>query len=332
MKKMLICFLLLSVVLFSREVLSPVKSCPAFNNMKHATNSHNVILEREKKYTILDHHKGQILLLVKGEQPAQRWVDESCFSQGNANISSIDTAIEKLDKSAYVLNNKTKKQMLLALSWHNAFCETHRNKKECKRNMFSLYRSKHRDQHFILHGFWPQPRNNIYCNVPQRYITMDKYRHWNKLPDLDLTEETKTKLAKIMPGVHSSLHKHEWIKHGTCYGTNAETYFKESIALTEQFYDSEVSRFFERNVGKKVTLKQIRILFDKSFGEGSGKKVELQCKNGLITELWLHLGIGSHNLATLLQNGKQIRSRCDRGRIDRAGFSKEISTKADFGR
>ena len=152
MKKMLICFLLLSVLLFSREVLSPVKSCPAFNNMKHATNSHNVILEREKKYTILDHHKGQILLLVKGEQPAQRWVDESCFSQGNANISSIDTAIEKLDKSTYVSNNthkyknnKTKKQMLLALSWHNAFCETHRNKKECKRNMFSLYKSKHKD-------------------------------------------------------------------------------------------------------------------------------------------------------------------------------------------
>lgn len=329
MKKMLRCFLLLPVVLFSREVLSPVKSCPAFNNMKHSSNTHNIVLDTDKKYTIIKHHKGQILLLIKGEQPAQRWVDESCFTQKNQKLNSVDTAIEKIDKSTDLsintnkyIKSKNTKQMLLALSWHNAFCETHRHKKECKRDMFSLFRSKHREHHFILHGFWPQPRNKVYCNVENKYITMDKYKHWSKLPDMDLTETTKTKLTKIMPGIHSNLHKHEWYKHGTCYGTDAETYFKESIMVTEQFYHSEVSRFFEKNVGKKVTLKQIRILFDKSFGTGAGERVELKCKNGLITELWLHLGSGSKELDGLLREGKKVRSRCDRGRIDRAGFGR----------
>jgi len=320
----------LTFILSGRESLSPTKSCAAYNNMKHSTNSHNVQLDTNEKYTIVEHHKGQILLIVKGEEPAQRWVDESCFSENTLSLNnSIDAAISKIDSSSYNSDDTKKyyKQgatdgMLLALSWHNAFCETHRYKKECKRDMFSLYRSRHRDHHFILHGFWPQPRNNIYCNVAQKYITMDKYKHWNKLPKPELTEETEKRLTRVMPGVHSNLHRHEWIKHGTCYGTDAETYFKESIALMDQFYGSDVSRFFEKNIGKRVTLKQVRSLFDKSFGEGTGKSVEMRCKNGLITELWLHLGSQSDDLYTLLKKGKPTRSRCDRGLIDRAGYGR----------
>ena len=336
-KKFTALFLLLSLLLFAREEISPTKNCPAFNNMKHSTNTHNVFVEPSRRYPLLDRHKGQILLLVKGEQPAQRWVDEACFSSSETLNSSVDSAIERIDKTHAQTSDTKKydnqvkpKEMLLALSWHNAFCETHRSKKECKRNRFLPERAKQHEERFILHGFWPQPRNNIYCNVERKYITMDKYGHWNKLPKLDLTDETRAKLTKIMPGVNSNLHRHEWIKHGTCYGTDAERYFKESIALTEQFYDSEVSRFFEKNIGKRVTLKQVRRLFDRSFGEGAGRRVAFRCKNGLITELWLHLGSGSDDLGTLLKKGKQTRSRCDRGLIDKAGFSNEVIAKADF--
>ncbi len=332
-------FCLFSLALFAREEMTATKSCAAYNNMKHTKNSHHVMLEPSQTYTVLEEHKGQMLLLIKGEQPSQRWVDEACFSGKEEKQNSVDEAIAKIDKmptdranTKKYNTNTSKKEMLLALSWHNAFCETHRRKKECKRDMFSLFKSDHRDHHFILHGFWPQPRNNVYCKLDQKYITMDKYKHWNKLPNLGLTAETKEKLTKIMPGVHSNLHKHEWVKHGTCYGTDAESYFKKSISLMDQFYDSEVSRFFEKNIGKRVTLRQVRSLFDKSFGEGTGKRVELRCRNGLITELWLHLGSDSDDLATLLQNGKQTRSSCDRGLIDRVGFTKETSTRADLGR
>jgi len=329
MKKLLILLLFLTLGLFARQELSPVKSCPTFNNMKHTKNSHYVMLDMEKKYTILDHHKGQYLILVKGEQPAQRWVDESCFPMEKEVHNSLDSYIASSNKTTDTVSHTKKyeneiisQDNLLALSWHNAFCETHRYKKECRRDVFTLYRSKHRESHFILHGFWPQPAHKAYCGVDRKYITMDKYKHWNKLPTPDLSKETYERLKKHMPGVMSNLHRHEWIKHGTCYGTDAEHYFAKAISLVEQFHQTEASDFFEKNIGKRVTLKQVRQHFDQSFGTGAGKRVEMRCHNGLVTELWLHLGGESDSLGTLLQNGKEIHSRCNRGLIDKAGFTK----------
>lgn len=329
--------LLLTVAALARYTAAPLKECEAFNNMKHTKNTHHVVLDTARKYTILKQHKGQKLIHIKGEQPAQRWVDDTCFpSLNRSDVSPVQSKVipvgngfehsfkktsipkhtKKYDKQKH--SNKN----LLALSWHNAFCETHRHKKECKRGLLSIMKPKYHERHFVLHGLWPQPKNKTYCKVDRKYITMDRYKHWNKIPDIGLSSETKKKLAEVMPGFASNLHKHEWIKHGTCYGTGAEQYYKDAISLTEQVNDSKVSDFFIKNIGKRVTLKQIRQQFDKSFGTGAGRSVELKCKNGLITELWLHLGGVSHNMAALLENGKQARSRCQRGLIDKAGFGR----------
>jgi len=329
MKKSLLLFVFLPLILFARQALIPVESCPAFNNMKHSQNTHHVKLSTQQTYTILDHHKGQYLLLIKGEQPAQRWVDEKCFSAKKKTQNTLDQYIDRLDKKSSTTSNTKKyntknisQNNLLALSWHNTFCETHRYKKECKRDVGSLFRSKHHERNFILHGYWPQPQSKAYCSVERKYITMDKYKHWNKLPALGLSAETKNNLTKIMPGVHSNLHKHEWFKHGSCYGTDAEQYFKTTISLVSQLHSSEISHFFEKNIGKKVTLRQIRMQFDTYFGAGAGKSVELKCKQGLISELWLHLSGNSDTLGTLLQEGKQVRSRCDKGILDKAGYGR----------
>jgi ribonuclease T2 len=325
MNKVFLISILFVLNLDARYKAVPTRSCPAFNNMKHSKNSNLVHLDTTKQYTVLREHKGQKLVLVKGEQPVQRWVDAECLSSFNANSKidnneAISKHTKKYEDSKAIENNSNKN--LLALSWHNAFCETHRSKKECKRNVTSLFRSKKHERNFILHGLWPQPKNRAYCAVDRKYITMDKYRHWNKLPNLGLSAKTKEKLTKIMPGVHSNLHKHEWFKHGTCYGTNAEKYFRDAISLVEQFHNSKVSEFFEKNIGKRVTLQQVRKKFDDSFGLGTGKRVELRCKNGLITELWLHLGSKSNDLGTLLKKGKSTRSRCQRGLVDKAGYGR----------
>ena len=58
--------------------------------MKHTTNTHHVILDTSKTYTVLKHHKGQNLILVKGEQPAQRWVDDECFKKTVDTKSKVD--------------------------------------------------------------------------------------------------------------------------------------------------------------------------------------------------------------------------------------------------
>lgn len=335
------------VSLVAREEAFATKECPAFNNMKHSKNTHTVHLNTKKKYTILKYHKGQALVLIKGEQPAQRWVDDECFAKSDhgsnpmnvkkaeSKTVSIEDELSKASVNMYIAKHtkkykhsntnkynypKLSQQNLLALSWHNAFCETHRYKKECKRSMFSFGKDKYREKHFVLHGLWPQPRNNIYCGVSKNHVSMDKHKQWNRLPALGLSDDVKMRLTKVMPGVSSNLHKHEWIKHGTCYGTDANSYYADAVNLVEQVNDSKVGAFFTKNIGKRVTLQQVRAVFNRNFGVGTGKRVELKCKGGLITELWLHLGSGSDDLGVLLKKGKQTRSRCQKGLVDKAGF------------
>jgi ribonuclease T2 len=188
--------------------------------------------------------------------------------------------------------------------------------------MLSGLKKRYSESHFVLHGLWPQPKNKLYCNVEKRYITIDRYKKWYKLPNLGLSQETKESLKKIMPGFYSNLHKHEWFKHGTCYGTTAESYYLDAIHLVNQVNSAKVGTFFIKHIGKSVTLKQIRYVFDSSFGTGAGKRVEMKCKNGLIVELWLHLGGEGDSLIERLKQGKSTRSRCQKGRIDRVGFGR----------
>ena len=336
-------YLLLLITSFSmaRFDAKPSQTCEAYNNMKHTKNTHHVVLDTSRTYTVLKHHKGQNLIIVKGENPAQRWVDDACFSKpkkktnrddvrpATSEVVSIEDELsfasvstDRTNHTKKYHHNNASKQNLLALSWHNAFCETHRYKKECKRSLLPFGKAKYSEKHFVLHGLWPQPRSKMYCNVDKALVTADKHKQWRNLPCLALDDETEIKLEKVMPGFASELHKHEWVKHGTCYGTEADKYFRDAISLTEQVNDSKVGDFFAKYIGKKVTLKQVRHLFDRNFGVGAGKRVELKCKKGLVTELWLHLGSGSDDLGTLLRKGKTTRSRCQGGRIDKAGFGR----------
>ncbi len=344
MKKLFLICMIFMVSLLAREEAFATKECPAFNNMKHSKNTHAVHLDTKHKYIILKHHKGQILVLIKGKQPAQRWVDEKCFVKSNngsnpMNVQKVESKIisieDELRKTSKSMASKrfldsrsgsgmtsivTSKQNILVLSWHNAFCETHRYKKECKRSLLTFGKGKYREKHFVLHGLWPQPRNKIYCGVSKNHVSMDKHKQWNRLPTLGLNDDVQMSLAKVMPGLSSNLHKHEWIKHGTCYGTDANSYYEDAVHLTEQVNDSKVGTFFTNNIGKRVTLQQVRAVFNRNFGVGTGKRVEFKCKGGLITELWLHLGRGSDELGELLKKGKQTRSRCQKGLVDKAGF------------
>lgn len=329
MNRLIFILIFFPVSLLAREEMFPTRECPAFNNMKHTQNTHSVHLDREKKYRILRHHKGQNLIVVKGEHPDQRWVDEQCFpehseSSNPLNVQRVKSTVigidDGLDKIPKYDNGKLSKQNILTLSWHNAFCETHRVKKECQRSLFAFGRGNYSEKHFVLHGLWPQPKNKNYCGVESHTVAMDKHKQWNRLPDIALSDEVKKGLQKVMPGVASNLHKHEWIKHGTCYGAGAERYFADAVKMVEQVNGSRVGIFFKKQIGKYVTLQQIRTLFDRSFGVGAGKRVELKCHKGLITELWLHVGSGSDDLGTLLIQGKQTRSRCQGGFVDKAGF------------
>ena len=281
------------------------KNCPAFNDMKHRNNTNSVHLKVGDSYRILQERKGQILTLIEGEHIAQRWVDKECFEDS-----------KKVEKKEPIRASKASKQNLLALSWQNAFCQTHQYKKECR----SMDSKSFGAFEFVLHGLWPQPRNNQYCNVSKKQIGADKNKQWYRLNKLDLNSTIREELSKYMPGYSSNLHRHEWVKHGTCYGTSANEYYNDAISLLKQVNSSKVQKYFKDNIGKVVTLKEIRKLFDEEFGNGAGRHVTMNCKGGLVTELWLHLGSGSNRLSELFKNGATPKSRCQKGRVDGVGF------------
>ncbi len=319
-------FLMLSIVVLSllqaESYQEARESCSAFNDLKHRQNSAHQKLKIGERYRVMREQNDHYYITIPGVAVPNRWVEKRCFAQKSA-VESAKPSVYKADKKPEKRYDGPKhtgivkpSHLLLALSWQNAFCETHRSRRECRQGRGS----NSTDDRFVLHGLWPQPRDNQYCNVPPNLKQYDKSKQWNRLPKLVLSAETRKTLLQVMPGSISNLHRHEWIKHGTCSGNHAEAYFKEAISLTRQFADSKVGTFFAANRGRVVNLKQVRAKVEESFGKGSGNKVELRCDRGMITELWLHLGNRSSDLSTLLKKGKNIRSRCRQGRIDRAGF------------
>ena len=126
-----------------------------------------------------------------------------------------------------------------------------------------------------------------------------------------------------MPGVLSYLHRHEWYKHGSCYSDSPEVYFTHALALIHQINASAVRDFFARNIGKTVTVREIREKFDEAFGKGSGEKVTLKCKDGLITQLQIHLkGRLSEQapINNLLKDASDTKTDCSKGLVDAVGF------------
>ncbi len=309
--------LVCSAVLMARFEAHPVQSCEAYNNMKHTSNNHHVLLDTSENYTVLKHHKGQYLVKIPGESPATRWVDESCFGD------KINTKKVKLDKKHYkskkkkytkLKNRSTNRQDLLILSWQNTFCEGHRRTKECR----TLTRQN--KSLLGLHGLWPQPRSKSYCDVPRKQVAKDKHHQWRALPEPKLTSSTISKLKSVMPGYDSALHRHEWIKHGTCYGTDAEHYYSDAARWTEQISNGTVGKLLYSNIGRRITLKQLKTALDKDLGKGAGDRLDLRCERGRISELWLHLGGTSDDLSERILSGSRTRSRCQGGIVDAPGY------------
>jgi len=316
MRKLLLLLLLSTLYLSARFTAAPVMECEAYNNMKHTKNTHHVVLDTDKKYTVLKKHKGQFLVLLKGESIAQRWVDGNCFSKKKKTYKDTKKLKHTKKYQKPILHNKkSKKQSLLVLSWHNAFCETHGKKVECREVI-----EKGEIGKLVLHGLWPQPRNNVYCGVPQKIIAKDKHHQWKALPNIDIEESTLELMDTYMPGYVSRLHKHEWIKHGTCYGESADRYYHDALTLASEVDHSAVGKLLRNNVGKRVTLGQIRGAFDREFGMGAGQRVELKCKGGLITELWIHIGDKGDSLRELITKGSTTKSRCHKGKVDKTGY------------
>ncbi len=215
-------------------------------------------------------------------------------------------------------------EFVLAASWQPAFCETAPRKPECESQTIERFDASH----FSLHGLWPQPRGNTYCNVEAGIVEVDKRGDWRSLPKINLEASTRRSLEQLMPGTQSYLDRHEWIKHGTCYSnTDQQEYFQESIHLMNQLNNSSVQSLFEASIGEFVSREQIEDSFEDAFGVGAGERVELVCKQDGLRQIIVELRINlaglindQSELSTLIADAPKRSNRCSGGIADPAGL------------
>ncbi|MGD1712582.1 ribonuclease T2 [Dapis sp. BLCC M172] len=314
----LLCFFLLgqnpAFALYNVSGDFKVNSCEAYTSFRKQTEP--ITLEPGKVYQVLGLNKESgdyFYIKVDGKS---KWVNKNC-GQFNPSGEIRDEKISKTAENKTVENCPDEgcaEKYVFAISWQPSFCQTMQYKPEC----ISQTADRYDATNFTLHGLWPDRLD--YCGVSDEDINDDKQREWDDLPPLDLDRETTSELAKVMPSKRSYLHRHEWIKHGTCDGRDEDTYFDIALDLLNEVNTSEVQYLFEANIGKRITQSQIETAFDNSFGDGAGKSVKIRCKNGLISELQIKMRrpLVGEKLADVLvpTSGRS----CDSVIVDAAGF------------
>jgi ribonuclease T2 len=297
---------LMTLSLWGRQEAVAVSVCPAWNDLRESRNVDNRHLRPGERYRVDRHYKGHYLVLWSDGR-SRRWVRDECLRSAGkkGDEEAVRTGSESTGRALH---------SLLVLSWHNAFCETHAHRKEC-RPVNNLGAG-----HLVLHGLWPQPRERVYCGVPERLKALDRQKRWRALPPLKLTEALNRRMLRFMPGVLSGLERHEWIKHGSCYDPDPVRYFDDALSLTEQVDRSAVGEYLRANEGRRVTLAQLRRLFERSFGRGTGRKLAMECRRGLLTELKVSLRGKGKDLQRLLRNAPTLKSRCREGIVDAPGL------------
>lgn len=243
------------------------------------------------------------------EAGGDRWVPVTC---GQAQVAGGGTS-----------NPEIGREYVLAVSWQPAFCEGHTDKPECASQSDDRFDATH----FTLHGLWPQPRSAVYCGVDAGIEALDRPGSWHRLPPVELATETRAALDEVMPGTQSALDRHEWIKHGTCYGPSQEEYFAESLFLLSQLNDSAVRAVFAGRIGGVLSADQLAQAFDASFGTGAGERVTMDCaadgSRELVVELRLNLAgeiTATSRMADLLAAAPVAQADCPLGLIDPVGL------------
>jgi len=218
-----------------------------------------------------------------------------------------------------------KADYVIAFSWQPAFCETAPGKRECK----SQHAGRFDASNFSLHGLWPQPGTNVYCGVSERDKSTDQAGRWRDLDTPFIEESVWKQLQEAMPGTQSSLHKHEWIKHGTCYGSDIDAYYRDSLKVLGWLNRSSLRFLFDANVGKELTYGDMEDALNRDFGRGAGKRLRISCKRDedsgrqLIVEMTLGLGGNvseATNLGQLIENAPETDQGCPVGIVDPVGL------------
>ncbi len=202
---------------------------------------------------------------------------------------------------------------LLVLTWGPSLCKVSPTNPGC--------RSGHVDrlgESFVLHGLWPQPSTEQFCDVPKRAAARSR-------DPVELPPDLQNSVAAMMSD--PVITTHEWYAHGTCSGVAPPEYFGFATTLTEQA-GTILDPLFDEASGRSLSSRSLREAFDAQFGGGTGKRVGLACRKtsdqrSVVYEVRLSLPPvaelpatpGGLSLREVLAKGPAIPAGCGQGRV-----------------
>jgi len=252
------------------------ESCPAGVGIQRFQDT--VFIEVGHLYPLMGFNRKEgeyVQIRLLGRHPEGRWVQRHC-----GVIDPLATPSAPI---------KGPQGLLLALSWQPAFCDTHPGKSECKNRLSDRFDASH----FVLHGLWPEPRSLEYCKTSPTEKGLDNAKAWMSLPPVILKESIRERLNTLMPGSLSGLDRHEWVRHGRCYGDDPERFFEVALTYLGAINASSFERHFRDHLGAVLAADSLRLAFEESFGSGAGRALELICVpfkgQWLYSEVRIHL-------------------------------------------
>lgn len=178
-------------------------------------------------------------------------------------VAAVVFSVVVLDRKARPAPDASSSS-LLVLTWAPSLCPIEPSNSGCRSGHVDSLGAK-----FMLHGLWPQPSSEQYCDVPRQ--TPDKARQPISLPDA-VSSQLETMMSDS-----SRMAKHEWYAHGTCSGVSPAEYFSVATALSDQAAGI-LNPLFNGASGRQLTSKSMREAFDARLGKGAGSRVALVCK------------------------------------------------------
>ncbi len=175
---------------------------------------------------------------------------------------------------------------VLSLSWSPAFCEGPsgaRSVDQC---------GPGRQFAFVLHGLWPQYENGRW---PEACSTAPGLKDPKQMLD-------------IMPAL--GLIRHEWQKHGTCSGLDADGYF----ALARKAFQGVriPARFQAPKEYLNVSPREVQQEFVKANAGWSEKTLSVQCSSQYLSEVRVCL---DRNLKAMACRGAPRGCRAEKVRM-----------------
>ena len=228
-------------------------------------------------------------------------------------VAAVAFSVLVLDREPRPSDSATaSNSSLLVVTWAPSLCKVEPSNSGCRSgHVGSLGKT------FVLHGLWPQPSTEQYCNVPKQ--TPDRDRKPVPLPP-DLQASLKSLMSDS-----SLMTTHEWYAHGTCSGITPPEYFGLAAALADQAGEV-LTPVFANAVGRQVSSRSVREAFDARFGAGAGKRVSLICKDapGAVSVMYevrlslppvAQLPQDAPSLTDALAKGPAVAPGCGQGRL-----------------